>query len=149
MTDETAKDLYYLNMQTYKKMPKEYRNWIYWDEYHNKATGFSGWCYKKNGKVVMIVKGTDVFEKQDRQNDYALANNRVPEQLKDARKFRQKIVNENPGSELIQTGYSLGGSITMALGAVTGDRTYTYSAFGIKDGAGKDAKYFGLCQSFY
>lgn len=92
MTDETAKDLYYLNMQTYKKMPKEYRNWIYWDEYHNKSTGFSGWCYKKDGKVVMIVKGTDVFEKKDIVDDYALANNRVPEQFKDA-KYSKNITN--------------------------------------------------------
>ena len=46
MTDTLAKELYYLNKQTYNKMPKIYNNWLFWDEYHNKNTGFSGWMYK-------------------------------------------------------------------------------------------------------
>lgn len=143
MTKDYKKDFLHLNMTTYdENYLQEYNGWKLVDSHENKKTGFLGLVYESQNDIVVVVKGTDIDKINDWRNDLALARNKTPNQLADALELIKKVERRNIFKKNINlTGYSLGGTITMLAGSLTGYKTTTYGAFGGKEILGKNAKY--------
>jgi len=110
-----------------KSIPK---GWIKVSEY-DKKSGFHGEAFYKDGKVVIVMRGTN--DKDDLANDVDMAKKKLPNQYADAQKFYEKVKKDFPNQEIIFTGHSLGGSLAQLMSNKTGHETVTFNAYGVRD----------------
>lgn len=126
--------------------------WIMVDSVSNKQTGFYGKVFLsvKNSEVVISFSGTDLFPPNkdrslgekfddlksavfDLYNDINMAIKNVPSQLQNAKMLYKDVKSKFPNVKITLTGESLGGSLAALCGAETGERTYTFRAFGMAE----------------
>ena len=103
-------------------------------DYKEDKNGLYAETYKKNNKVVIVVRGTESGSFSDISNDVQMCQDIVPEQLKTAKEYVGNVVKKYGNScEVSLTGHSLGGSIVQGIGTETGLETVTFSAYGVGD----------------
>ena len=96
------------------------------------SDGYYAEAYQKGNQIVIVSRGTNFNSIYDLKNDLVMASGSLPSQFYSAEKFFNEL-RDTYGDKykFVLTGHSLGGSISQALGAVTGLETVTFSAYGI------------------
>lgn len=80
------------------------------------------------GQTYLVIRGTELSDKDDFIADLSLLTRHLPTQAAQALSYFNSIKNKYPN--LIVTGHSLGGSIAQIIGTKQGNKTVTFSAFG-------------------
>lgn len=133
---ELHNDCKLLSAYVYKKNKcKEINNWKCLNSCYSK-NGFYCEIYKKENDLIIVFKGTDkdygkLETVKDLYSDICMGCHLLPNQLKNARRVYNDYRRIYPNANIFFTGHSLGGSIAQALGAETGVKTITFSAYGI------------------
>lgn len=127
-----------LSQVVYKKeKPKSINGWEYVDKYFNNTSGYYSELYKKDKKVILITRGTELSSgkkeaTKDLKNDINMGIEKLPYQVTNAKEVYSKLVKKYGKENIIVTGHSLGGSISEILGTEYGVETVTFNAYGIK-----------------
>lgn len=127
-----------LSQVVYKKeKPKSINGWEYVDKYFNNTSGYYSELYKKDKKVILITRGTELSSGKkeaikDLKNDINMGIEKLPYQVTNAKEVYSKLVKKYGKENIIVTGHSLGGSISEILGTEYGVETVTFNAYGIK-----------------
>jgi hypothetical protein len=101
------------------------------------SSGFSAAAYQKGSEIVIAFRGWDDFDPRDVPSIQRAYDNKPYEQIKDAQKFIDEILRDNPGATISLTGHSLGGSLA-AIMAVRNDLpAETFAAIESVDAAHK------------
>ena len=133
-TTEFDNEMKALSQEVYmgneKSIPKD---WIKVSEY-NKRSGFHGEAFYKNGKIIIVMRGTELNDIGDMSDDGNMYfGKKLPNQYVDAQKFYEKVRKDFPNQEIVFTGHSLGGSLAKLMSNKTGHETVTFNAYGIRD----------------
>ena len=136
-------------LQILSKAGYKYKNdipeeWILVDSREVVSTGFYGKVFKctECNEIVISFSGTDIknflrgkadftSSVQDILNDRNMAMSKLPEQYKNAKDLYRDVKTKYPKALISLTGESLGGTLAALCGAETGERTYTFRAFGL------------------
>lgn len=128
-----------LSQVVYKKDKQTNINgWEYVDKYFNQFSGYYSEIYKKNDKIILVIRGTELESgikeaKKDLRNDLNMGLKKLPYQVTNAKEVYSKLVKKYGKENIIITGHSLGGSISEILGTEYGVETVTFNAYGIKN----------------
>lgn len=121
-----------LSNHMYQNPTKDFKDWKFIDSFTDN-TGLYVSLFDTGKEIIFSVKGTDIFKgngiKVDFKADISLFKNEIPSQIDSADKYYQTISEKY--SNIIFTGYSLGGSIVQALGTRYGKETVTFEAFAV------------------
>lgn len=81
----------------------------------NAETGFFACAFEYDGRIVVVFRGTNIKEKTDRNNDFAMLFDKIPAQTRDALRFIDQLEEikkkRYPKHKIVLTGHSLGGSL--------------------------------------
>ncbi len=108
----------------------------------NPKNGFEASVFQRGKDIVIAFKGSTDFN--DFINDKEMFKSKEPNQLNDALKLYNEIKElqkQFPNLNIILTGHSLGGSLAQMVGAITGELTVTFSAYGTANLIRKRIKY--------
>lgn len=99
--------------------------------------GFYGEAYVKNGKVVVVFRGTD-GPKDFIGSNKDMYIKKIPTQAESALNFYYEVEAKckkygYSTDDITITGHSLGGSLTQYVCYVTGRKGVTFNAYGVKD----------------
>ncbi len=102
----------------------------------NDKSGFYADVYKKGGKAILVIRGTELKSggkelAKDAWNDIQMGL-LLPDQMKDAERAYLETVKKYGKENVILTGHSLGASEAQILGAKYGAETVTFAAYGTK-----------------
>lgn len=109
---------------------KDFEDWKLITTYSHPSGLFIA-LYNAGNSTIFAIKGTDVLDTHDWNADINLANKKIPSQYYAADKFYKQI--QNTYSNIIFTGYSLGGSIAQMLGNEYNKETICFAPFGVGD----------------
>ena len=136
-------------LQILSKAGYKYKNdipeeWILVDSREVVSTGFYGKVFKctECNEIVISFSGTDIknflrgkadftSSVQDILNDHNMAMSKLPKQYKNAKDLYRDVKTKYPKALISLIGESLGGTLAALCGAETGERTYTFRAFGL------------------
>lgn len=108
-------------------------DWTHLKEGKNEKSGFCGRAYYKNGIIAISLRGTELNDIGDLNNDASMGVNNLPNQFIDAQKFYEKIKSKFPKQKIVFTGHSLGGSLAQLMANQTGCEAVTFNAYGVGD----------------
>lgn len=109
----------------------------------NPKNGFEASVFQRGKDIVIAFKGSTDFN--DFINDKDMFKSKEPNQLNDALKLYNEIKElqkQFPNLNIILTGHSLGGSLAQMVGAITGELTVTFSAYGTANLINDKMQYF-------
>ena len=120
--------------------------WTYKETYSNHRDGFYSEVYKKDNKVILVIRGTEIHSggkegTKDALSDFQMGLGYLPYQMNDAEKAYNQTVRKYGKENVILTGHSLGGSEAQILGAKYGAETITFEAYGVKNFNGVEVNY--------
>ena len=96
----------------------------------NSKNGFKATAFTNGNAIIVAYCGTNGTS--DILSDTQLAQDKIPEQFKDANEFYEQIRKENPDSIILVTGHSLGGSLAQLIASKHKDtNAVTYNAHGV------------------
>lgn len=114
----------------YEKPGRDYLDWKLLDKYEDNSGVFIE-LFKTNNEFIFAIRGTEITDFKDLEADKQLANRQIPNQYKAAEKYYNNIKNKY--TNIIFTGYSLGGSIAQMLGNEYAKETICFAPFGTAD----------------
>lgn len=135
---ELHEDCKILSQIVYQKDKSNSINgWKYVDKYFNNKSGYYSELYKKNNKVILAIRGTELHSGKkelikDFRNDINMGIEKLPYQVANAKEVYYKLIKKYGKENIIVTGHSLGGSISEILGTEYGVEAVTFNAYGIK-----------------
>ncbi len=97
----------------------------------NPQTGFYADVLVGENDVIIAFRGTN--DKDDLNDDVAMARSRIPAQTRDALDLYDKVKREYPDKDITLTGHSLGGSLAEIVGALNGELAVSFNAYGVRD----------------
>ena len=97
----------------------------------NVKTGFYADVLVGEDDVIIAFRGTN--DKDDLNDDVAMARSRIPAQTRDALDLYDKVKMEYPDKEIVLTGHSLAGSLADIVGALNGELAVSFNAYGVRD----------------
>ena len=122
-----------LSLYMYKHPYKDFRDWKFLEHYSDNSGLFIEVFDIGNGETLFSIKGTDTTLhtgiRVDLNSDIQILTKDVPEQANRAQAYFNSIKYKY--SNIIFTGYSLGGSICQILGNRFGNETITISALAV------------------
>ncbi len=113
-------------------------DWLCFAQHEEKINGFYGEAYIKNGKIVIVFRGTNNPFNDFVDSDIDMFLKKIPTQAKAALKFYYEVEAKCKSlgynvEDIIITGHSLGGSLVQYICYLTGREGVTFNAFGVKD----------------
>lgn len=111
-------------------LPREYTGWKFITSYDD-STGLVIALYDiGNNETLFAIKGTDVLSIKDWFNNRSMAlSKHLPKQFYHAEIYYNNIKDKY--SNIVFTGYSLGGSIAQMLGTKYGNETVCFEPYGV------------------
>lgn len=97
----------------------------------NPQTGFYADVLVGEDDVIIAIRGTN--DKDDLNDDFAMARSRIPAQTRDALDLYDKVKMEYPDKKIVLTGHSLGGSLAEIVGALNSELAVSFNAYGVRD----------------
>ncbi|MBR1776320.1 DUF2974 domain-containing protein [bacterium] len=138
---EEYKQLCIASYKPYQKtVPDGYKLWDTIDD----KNGFFACIYQKGDEMIIVYRGTQIFDKEDIRNDKQMLNHILPEQSKNALQVYDMVNNfcKENNMKLIVLGHSLGGSLAQIVSAFRNVAAVTFNPFGVKDMLPKDLPYY-------
>lgn len=97
----------------------------------NPQTGFYADVLVGEDDVIIAIRGTN--DKDDLNDDFAMARSRIPAQTRDALDLYNRVKKEYPDKNITSTGHSLGGSLAEIVGTLNGELAVGFNAYGVRD----------------
>lgn len=117
-------------INAYDKRQEDTGEWELVKRIRNYGNGFNADVYKNGDDVAIAYGATD--NKMDILTNAQMVYEQVPNQFEDAKELFDEVREENPDSEIILTGTSLGGSLACLI-ASSDENTLavTFNAYGV------------------